>query len=70
MKIQARKAPREPDTMISLDNRSLLLWHRGRQDLALPTTQSTISEAMEISAPSRMPRCAESAVPTLLELRI
>jgi hypothetical protein len=33
MKIQARKAPREPDTMISLDNRSLLLciWRRGRQ---------------------------------------
>jgi hypothetical protein len=70
MKIQARKAPREPDTMISLDNRSLLLWHRGRQDLALPTTQRTISEEMEISAPSRMPRCAESAVPALLALRI
>jgi hypothetical protein len=35
--------------MISLDNRSLLLWHRGRQDVALPTTQRTTSEEMEIN---------------------
>lgn len=41
MKIQAGKVPREPDTMISLDNRSLLLWRRGKQDVAFPTTQKT-----------------------------
>jgi len=70
MKIQAKKAPGEPDTMISLDNRTLLVWHRTRQDVALPTTQRTTSEEMETFSPVKDAMVRRECSTSILELRL